>query len=162
MLCEPETGGENSLYLAITYLQKTYQHRLVVIQMIMMSIVPPVALGAVAYGRFVSKIARKTTHATADLTKLAEGGVQCSMIHSKGVAHSSEMMMVEKLSSVRTVRAFAQEDREIQTFNQRVETVYELAMREARASGVFFGGVRSFSLCRDDVDSFFLSKEITK
>lgn len=48
---------------------------LIKLQAIMMSIVPPIALTAVFYGRFVSKISRKTTHATAELTKFSEGTV---------------------------------------------------------------------------------------
>ncbi|KAH6573503.1 hypothetical protein BASA60_005974 [Batrachochytrium salamandrivorans] len=53
--------------------------------------VPPVALGAVFYGRFVRKLSRQTTDSTAEITKFAE----------------------EKISNIRTVRAFSQEGKEI-------------------------------------------------
>ncbi len=66
--------------------------------MIMMSIIPPIALGAVAYGRFVSKIARKTTHATADLTKLAEG---------TGFTEFTRLLMREMLTDDRKIEQCA-------------------------------------------------------
>ena len=40
--------------------------------LIMLSIVPPVAAGAVVYGRFVRKISKQTQDALSDATKVAE------------------------------------------------------------------------------------------
>ncbi|KAH6590081.1 hypothetical protein BASA61_005374 [Batrachochytrium salamandrivorans] len=84
----------------------------------MLMIVPPVALGAVFYGRFVRKLSRQTTDSTAEITKFAE----------------------EKISNIRTVRAFSQEGKEILQYNNKVHDVYKLGIREALASGLFFGG----------------------
>ncbi|XJO74141.1 hypothetical protein BDV3_005001 [Batrachochytrium dendrobatidis] len=84
----------------------------------MMMIVPPVALGAVFYGRFVRKLSRQTTDSTAEITKFAE----------------------EKISNLRTVRAFSQETREISLYTEKVQNVYKLGIKEALASGIFFGG----------------------
>ncbi len=41
----------------------------------MMSIVPPIAIAAIFYGKFVSRISKRTLEATAALTKLSEGNI---------------------------------------------------------------------------------------
>ena len=84
-----------------------------------MSIVPPIVLSAVFYGRFVRNLSTQTQDAISEATKLAE----------------------EKLGNVRTVRAFAQEDMENAKFRDRVFNIFSLARKEAYASGLFFGGV---------------------
>ncbi|KAL2918818.1 hypothetical protein HK105_201652 [Polyrhizophydium stewartii] len=85
--------------------------------MTMMMIVPPVAFSAVYYGRFVRQLAKKRTDGTAEITKFAE----------------------EKISNLRTVRAFAREDDEAAKYAGHVQNVYNLGMKEAYASGLFFG-----------------------
>ena len=84
----------------------------------MMLVVPPVSIGAVIYGRFVRQVSKKTTDASAELTKLAE----------------------EKMGNIRTVKGFAQEDREIALYQEKAQVVYDYGMKEAYASGFFFGG----------------------
>ena len=59
--------------------------------MTIMMIVPGISTIAVFYGRFVRKLAKDTTDSSAELTKFAE----------------------EKISNVRTVRAFSQEPVEV-------------------------------------------------
>jgi len=86
--------------------------------LIMMSIVPPVAVAAVLYGRVVRDLSKRTQDALGESTKVAE----------------------EKLGNIRTVRAFAQEDRETKLYSDHVTDIYNLARREAFASGAFYGG----------------------
>lgn len=59
--------------------------------LVMLSIVPPLAAGAIVYGRFVRNISRRTQDALSETTKVAE----------------------ERFSNIRTVRAFAQERNEM-------------------------------------------------
>ena len=84
---------------------------------IMMLIVPPIALGAVFYGRYVRKLSRKTQQALGDLTKVSE----------------------ERLGNVRTAQAFASEQMEVRRYSERVREIFNLSKKEAVASGVFFG-----------------------
>lgn len=85
----------------------------------MMAIVPPISIGAVLYGRTLRTISKDTTDASANLTKLAE----------------------ERISNIRTVRAFSQESREIVSYQNSAKRVLDLGMKEAYASGIFFGAV---------------------
>ncbi|CCG82339.1 ABC multidrug transporter Mdr2 [Taphrina deformans PYCC 5710] len=84
---------------------------------IMMLIVPPIALGAIFYGRYVRKLSRKTQEALGDLTKVSE----------------------ERLGNVRTAQAFAGEQMEVRRYSERVREIFNLAKKEAIASGIFFG-----------------------
>ncbi|CAO3638554.1 unnamed protein product [Cunninghamella blakesleeana] len=85
---------------------------------IMMVVVPPVAIFAIVYGRYVKRLSKKTQVAIGEITKVAE----------------------EKISAVRTVQAFAKEKKETLNYELRVKHLYELARKEALASGAFFGG----------------------
>ncbi|KAI9486409.1 MAG: P-loop containing nucleoside triphosphate hydrolase protein [Benjaminiella poitrasii] len=85
---------------------------------IMMLIVPPVALFGIVYGRYVKTLSRKTQNAISEITKVAE----------------------ERISSIRTVQAFAKEKAEQKRYGLRVQDVFALARKEALASGLFFGG----------------------
>lgn len=80
-------------------------------------IVPPVSIGAVYYGKYLRGVSKETTDASAELTKIAE----------------------EKLSNIRTVRAFAQEQREVTKYEKQAHVVYLLGMKEGYASGIFYG-----------------------
>lgn len=85
---------------------------------IMMVIVPPVVIFAIVYGRYVKGLSRKTQTALSEITKVAE----------------------ERISSIRTVQAFAKEKSEEKRYGLRVQEVFGLAKKEALASGAFFGG----------------------
>jgi putative ABC transport system ATP-binding protein len=87
--------------------------------MTIMVIVPVVSVGSVLYGQFVRKLSKQTTDASAELTKFAE----------------------EKLSNIRTVRAFSQERNEVEQYKQRSEFVYDLGMRQGYASALFFSSM---------------------
>ncbi|XP_045123243.1 ATP-binding cassette sub-family B member 10, mitochondrial-like [Portunus trituberculatus] len=85
--------------------------------MVGLSIVPPVALSAVFYGRYVKNITRKVQDTLAAATQVAE----------------------ERIGNVRTVRAFGSEAREVQRYQARAEEVLQMTYRESFARGVFFG-----------------------
>lgn len=85
---------------------------------VMMVVVPPVSIFGILYGRYVKNLSRKTQTALSEITKLGE----------------------ERISSIRTVQAFAKEKEEGNRYWNRVMGVYDLARKEAIASAVFFGG----------------------
>ncbi|KAJ2762646.1 ATP-binding cassette permease mdl1 [Coemansia sp. BCRC 34490] len=85
---------------------------------VMLGVVPPIALWAVVYGKFIKKLSRKTQEAVGDLTKVSE----------------------ERIANVRTVQAFSREAQEVARFDVEVQKIFALAKREAVASGLFFGG----------------------
>ncbi|KAJ2399770.1 ATP-binding cassette permease mdl1, partial [Coemansia sp. RSA 2559] len=85
---------------------------------IMLGVVPPIALWAVIYGRFIKKLSKQTQEAIGDLTKVSE----------------------ERISNVRTVQAFSRESQEVARYDIEVQKIFALAKREAVASGLFFGG----------------------
>jgi len=86
---------------------------------VMLCIVPPTAIGAVFYGRYLKKLSRRTQKKVGEMIALAE----------------------ERLSSVRTVQAFnAVEPLETKRFTKKANDILDLAKKEAYASGLFFGG----------------------
>ncbi|KZV84372.1 hypothetical protein EXIGLDRAFT_727295 [Exidia glandulosa HHB12029] len=95
---------------AMVYLSPT-------LTMLMMSVVPPISLGAVYYGRYIKKLSNSTQEAVGDMTKVAQ----------------------EALSALRTVQSSNAQAHESRQFGERVKTVLALARREALASGIFFG-----------------------
>lgn len=87
--------------------------------LVMVSIVPPIALGAVSYGRFVKKLSTQVQTTLSEATEIAE----------------------EKLANIRVVRWFAKEEHEIQVHKDKVDQVLGLARKRSLASATFFGGV---------------------
>ncbi|HVE84900.1 MAG TPA: ABC transporter transmembrane domain-containing protein [Myxococcales bacterium] len=83
--------------------------------LMMLAVVPPVALGAVAYGRRVRGLSRDVQDALAQATDVAE----------------------ESLSGIRTVRSFAAEELEIRRYHQAVTRSYDLARRRAQVAAFF-------------------------
>ncbi|KAK9728817.1 ATP-binding cassette permease mdl1 [Basidiobolus ranarum] len=83
----------------------------------MMGFVPPFAVGAAMYGRQVQKLSRSTQDALSDINVTAE----------------------ERISNIRTVRAFTKEDAEAQFYESQVNNILKLAKKEAYASGIFYG-----------------------
>ena len=56
-------------------------------------------------------------------------------------------MAEERLSNMRTVRAFVQEEREQEVYNQQIDNVLNLSYKEALARGIFWATVmRHFSI----------------
>lgn len=80
-------------------------------------IVPPMAGLAVVYGRYLRSISKRTQDALAQATQLAE----------------------ERISNMRTVRAFGKELSEVNSYTQRTDLVLGLARKEAVLRAGFFG-----------------------
>jgi putative ABC transport system ATP-binding protein len=87
------------------------------ITLLMLSIVPPVSLGAVFYGRYIKRLSGATQDALGEMSKVAQ----------------------EALSALRTVQAFNAQPHARATFDARVAHVFALARKEAYATGIFFG-----------------------
>ncbi len=84
---------------------------------VMLLVVPPVAIGAVAYGRKVRALARRYQDALAEASHVAE----------------------ESLSAIRTVRAFVAEDAERARYGRAVADSYDAARKRAFAGSTFMG-----------------------
>ncbi|MBL8917889.1 MAG: ATP-binding cassette domain-containing protein [Myxococcaceae bacterium] len=85
--------------------------------LMMLAIVPPVALGAVFYGRRVRKLAKESQDALAKASEVA----------------------VESLSGIRTVRSFAAEKLEVARYGKAIDGSLKLAFRRILLSSSFFG-----------------------
>ncbi|KAK2092690.1 ATP-binding cassette sub- B member 10, mitochondrial [Saguinus oedipus] len=82
-----------------------------------LSLVPPMSIIAVIYGRYLRKLTKVTQDSMAQATRLAE----------------------ERIGNVRTVRAFGKEMTEIENYASKVDYVMQLARKEAFARAGFFG-----------------------
>uniref|UniRef100_A0A1A8FJD0 ATP-binding cassette sub-family B member 10, mitochondrial n=3 Tax=Nothobranchius korthausae TaxID=1143690 RepID=A0A1A8FJD0_9TELE len=80
-------------------------------------IVPPMAALAVVYGRYLRSVSKRTQDALAQATQLAE----------------------ERISNIRTVRAFGKELSEVDSYTRKVDRVLSLAKQEALMRAGFFG-----------------------
>lgn len=85
--------------------------------LLMLSVVPVVAVGAVLFARTVRTLSRKTQDALAAANEVAE----------------------ETIGSIRTVRAFAREDQESARYAARVQDAFDMGRRLAVAYGTFQG-----------------------
>jgi ATP-binding cassette subfamily B protein len=85
--------------------------------LVMLLVVPPVAIGGVAYGRKVRALARRYQDALADASHVAE----------------------ESLSAIRTVRAFNAEAAETARYEKATADAYDAARRRAYAGSTFMG-----------------------
>jgi ABC-type multidrug transport system fused ATPase/permease subunit len=93
--------------------------------LLMISVVPPVALGAVAYGRRVRKLSREVQDALARGSEVAE----------------------EALSGIRTVRAFAAEPSEVKRYEARVDASFALARTRVITTARFMAVASFASYC---------------
>ncbi len=87
--------------------------------LIMLSVVPPIAIGAVSYGRYVKTLTKEVQAQLSEATHIAE----------------------EKLSNIRVVRWFAKEPYELSVHGDKINQVLGLARKRSLASASFFGGV---------------------
>ncbi|KAM3916508.1 ATP-binding cassette sub-family B member 10, mitochondrial isoform 1-T1 [Leptodactylus fuscus] len=85
--------------------------------MFVLSIVPPLAIVAVFYGRYLRKVSKLTQDSLAEATQLSE----------------------ERIGNIRTVRAFGKEMEEMKKYDGKVNYVLDLAYKEAFARAGFFG-----------------------
>ncbi|XP_069463532.1 ATP-binding cassette sub-family B member 10, mitochondrial isoform X2 [Ambystoma mexicanum] len=82
-----------------------------------LSVVPPLAIIAVVYGRYLRKLTKLTQNSLAEASQLAE----------------------ERIGNIRTVRAFGKEMMEMEKYSSKVDYVLQLAKKEAVARAGFFG-----------------------
>lgn len=82
-----------------------------------LAIVPPVVVVAVIWGRVLKKVSKDLQNSFAVLNATAE----------------------ERISNIRTVKAFAQEEREIDRYSSKLRDVLALCYRESLYRGMFFG-----------------------
>ncbi|XP_004640905.2 ATP-binding cassette sub-family B member 10, mitochondrial [Octodon degus] len=82
-----------------------------------LSVVPPMSILAVIYGRYLRKLSKATQDSLAQATQLAE----------------------ERIGNIRTVRAFGKEMTEVEKYSGLVDHVLQLARKEAFARAGFFG-----------------------
>ncbi|XP_048223798.1 ATP-binding cassette sub-family B member 10, mitochondrial isoform X4 [Perognathus longimembris pacificus] len=82
-----------------------------------LSVVPPMSILAVIYGRYLRKLSKATQDSLAQATQLAE----------------------ERIGNIRTVRAFGKEMTEVEKYASGVDHVLQLARKEAFARAGFFG-----------------------
>jgi len=85
--------------------------------LLMLLVVPPVAIGAVVYGRRVRLLARQYQDALAEASHAA----------------------AESLSSIRTVRVYVAEAAEARRFGVALDEAYSAARRRAQAGATFMG-----------------------
>ena len=88
---------------------------------VMLAIVPPVAIGAVLYGRRVRALSREVQDALASSSQVAE----------------------ESISGLRTVRSFAGEEIEAKRYSAAVALSFDIAKRRAYMGGIFDFGASS-------------------
>jgi ABC transporter fused permease/ATP-binding protein len=88
-----------------------------ILTLLMLAVVPPVAIGAVFYGRRVRKLSREVQDAVAHANEVAE----------------------ESLSGIRTVRAFSAEPVERERYGGAVQKAFGLARKRVFASATFMG-----------------------
>eukprot|EP00698_Gefionella_okellyi_P019000 TRINITY_DN576_c0_g1_i1.p1 TRINITY_DN576_c0_g1~~TRINITY_DN576_c0_g1_i1.p1 ORF type:complete len:759 (-),score=182.47 TRINITY_DN576_c0_g1_i1:78-2315(-) len=87
--------------------------------LVMLSVVPVVAIGAVVYGRFLQRLKKQFQDALALSNACAD----------------------EAISNVRTVRSFAQESRVQKQFKDSIEKSLAIGKKTAVALGIFNGGL---------------------
>lgn len=87
--------------------------------MVGLAIVPPIAVAAVMYGRFVRKITREVQDSLAEATKVAE----------------------ERIANMRTVKTFSKESREMESYKSCIQEVLRLGYKETKARALFYGMV---------------------
>ncbi|EGG07904.1 uncharacterized protein MELLADRAFT_23558, partial [Melampsora larici-populina 98AG31] len=86
--------------------------------LVMLTVVPPTAIGAVFFGRYLKKLSKLTQEGLGEMTNFAE----------------------ERLTQVKTVHSFNSVSIEQKTFSNKVDEIFELARKEAFASGFGFTG----------------------
>ena len=90
--------------------------------LLMLLVVPPIAIGAAVAGRLVRRLSKHVQDALARAGEVAE----------------------ETISGIRTVRSFAQEEREVKRYDAEVMRSFDFSRRRVIAVG-WFQGVASFA-----------------
>ncbi len=85
--------------------------------LVMIIVAPPLAIGAMIYGKRIRQISKDLQESVGTLTKVAE----------------------EQLNMVKTIQSFNGEVKEVKKYNNQVRNVFSIGKKEALTSGVFFG-----------------------
>lgn len=95
--------------------------------LLMMAVVPPAAIGAVFYGRYLRDLTHRTQDAVGAMTKTAE----------------------ERLSppAFRTIAAHNTQKEESERFKGKVQSIVDLQTKEAYATGFFYAGTGFVGNC---------------
>ncbi|KPA79457.1 putative mitochondrial ATP-binding cassette protein subfamily B, member 1, putative (ABCB1) [Leptomonas pyrrhocoris] len=88
---------------------------------VIVCMIPPVAIFAGSYGRYVRKLQHHMQDALADMGTVAE----------------------ERLSSIRTVRAFGTEVQEVAWYGKNVQRVFDLSLRMVRWNSVYVASLQT-------------------
>ncbi|KAL9642208.1 hypothetical protein ABK040_007210 [Willaertia magna] len=86
--------------------------------LVMLSVIPPVIIIALFYGKYVKKLAKEVQDALANSSDVAE----------------------EAISNVRTVRSFSKEERHQLSYGSSIDKTLQLGRKSAIANGLFIGG----------------------
>lgn len=101
--------------------------------------VPPVAVGAILFGRFIKRLSSRVQDSLAKATDVAEerfSNIRTGFIWRKLIDLHVEIICFCLSISV---KAFSKEEQEIQSYNQRISDVLNLKYKESLAYGFFFG-----------------------
>jgi len=82
-------------------------------------ILPVIGFGVMSFGRYLKRLSEATQSALALSTKISQ----------------------ERLGNIRTVKAFANEEREATLYRNKVNAVLAIARKENLSNGTFYGGV---------------------
>lgn len=88
-----------------------------------LAVVPLISVGVRMFGRYLRELSHATQAAAAVAASIAE----------------------ESFGAIRTVRSFAQEQRAISGYSEKVDETLKLGIRQARMVGLFFGGLSAAS-----------------
>lgn len=80
-------------------------------------IVPPIAVAAVVYGRYLRYVSQSLQDSLANAAQISEEGIM----------------------NIRTVRSFAQEKQIYDNYEKKISSVMKLAKKQSLASGIFYG-----------------------
>ncbi|WFD35884.1 hypothetical protein MCUN1_002752 [Malassezia cuniculi] len=95
--------------------------------LVMMCVIPPAALGAAFYGRYLRNLTNRTQEAVGEMTRIAE----------------------ERLSppAFRTITAANTQEAESRRFNKNIGDIVHLQTKEAYAGGIFHSGLGFVGNC---------------
>ncbi|CCE62131.1 hypothetical protein TPHA_0B04620 [Tetrapisispora phaffii CBS 4417] len=84
---------------------------------VMVLLIPPLGIMALVYGKKIRNLSRQLQTAVGGLTKVAE----------------------EQLNATKTIQAYGGEKKEIRRYASEVRDVFDVGLKEAITSGIFFG-----------------------
>ncbi|KAG5477443.1 hypothetical protein CUR178_05147 [Leishmania enriettii] len=119
-LTEAVTNGSKNLLQTLGSITVMLYHSPLLTSVIV-CMIPPVAIFAGSYGRYVRKLQHNMQDALADMGTVAE----------------------ERLSNIRTVRSFGTEAQEESWYNKNVQRVFDLSMRLVRWNSAYVASLQT-------------------